>query len=97
MRIKDGSYAPVPHLARQLLVFPDSNLSQKQIQQFLGIVNYIRDFIPQASHYTTCLSKLLKKDSPQWDTFHSEAITHLKRVAQKPPPLHIPSSGQLIL
>ena len=46
MYISNGQYRPGPHLASQLLNFPDSNLTHKQIQQFLGIVNYIRDFIP---------------------------------------------------
>ncbi|KAK2634895.1 hypothetical protein Ddye_029687 [Dipteronia dyeriana] len=55
------------------------------------------NFIPQASHYTTILSNFLKKNPPQWNTSYSEAVAHLKRISQKPPHLHIPSSGQLIL
>ena len=61
MHISNGQYRPGPHLASQLLDFPDSNLTHKQIQQFLGIVNYIRDFIPRISHYTSVLSIHLKK------------------------------------
>ncbi|KAK0590074.1 hypothetical protein LWI29_022372 [Acer saccharum] len=51
MNISQGQYRPGPHLAIQLLDFPDSNLNPKQVQQFLGIVNYIRDFIPHVSQY----------------------------------------------
>ncbi|MBA0786987.1 hypothetical protein Gotri_026544, partial [Gossypium trilobum] len=46
MTIKDERYQPHPSIAEELKKFPDSNLSQKQVQQFLGIVNYLGDFIP---------------------------------------------------
>ncbi|KAK9230040.1 hypothetical protein WN944_023007 [Citrus x changshan-huyou] len=46
MVIKDGHYQPGKHIAQELLHFPDQQLSKRQIQQFLGIINYIRDFIP---------------------------------------------------
>ncbi|KAH9716860.1 hypothetical protein KPL71_021602 [Citrus sinensis] len=46
MIIKDGHYQPGKHIAQELLHFPDQQLSKRQIQQFLGIINYIRDFIP---------------------------------------------------
>ena len=46
MHFFQGTYQPQPHIAQELLNFPDENLIVKQIQPFLGIVNYIRDFIP---------------------------------------------------
>ena len=61
MIIKDGHYQPGKHIAQELLHFPDQQLSKKQVQQFLGIINYIRDFIPHVDHYTRHLSALLKK------------------------------------
>ncbi|KAK0575573.1 hypothetical protein LWI29_003003 [Acer saccharum] len=64
MHISNGQYRPGPHLAVRLLDFPNSDLSVKQVQQFLGIVNYVRDFIPHVSHYTSVLSTLLKKSPP---------------------------------
>ncbi|KAH9744190.1 Endonuclease [Citrus sinensis] len=56
MIIKDGHYQPGKHIAQELLHFPDQQLSKKQVQQFLGIINYIRDFIPHVDHYTCHLS-----------------------------------------
>ena len=44
MMITNGHYQPSPHIATELLKFPDTHLNKKQIQQFLGIVNYVRDF-----------------------------------------------------
>nr|GEW82964.1 RNA-directed DNA polymerase homolog [Tanacetum cinerariifolium] len=36
MEISDGRYQPQPHVAQELLKFPDELSSQKMIQQFLG-------------------------------------------------------------
>ncbi|KAL0444673.1 UNVERIFIED_CONTAM: polyprotein [Sesamum latifolium] len=66
MKFVDGKYQPGPHITQELLKFPEENLTVKEIQQFLGIVNYIKDFIPQCSLYTSQLSKLLKKEPPPW-------------------------------
>ena len=49
MVIKDGQYQPGLHIATELLKFLDTNLTKKQIQQFIGIVNYVRDFIPKVA------------------------------------------------
>ncbi|KAI9169669.1 hypothetical protein LWI28_015835 [Acer negundo] len=97
MHISNGKYHPGPHLASQLLEFPDSNLTTKQVQQFLGIINFIRDFLPHVTRYTSILSALLKKNPPPWDRCHTDAIVKLKEIAQSPPALTIPSTGQLIL
>nr|KYP46018.1 polyprotein [Cajanus cajan] len=61
MKFSQGTYQPQPHIAEELLNFPEENLSVKQIQQFLGIINYIRDFIPKIARYTVI--KLYKKPS----------------------------------
>ncbi|KAK0604186.1 hypothetical protein LWI29_012913 [Acer saccharum] len=77
--------------------FPDFDLSVKQVQQFLGIVNYVRDFIPHVNRYTSVLSTFLKKRHPPSSSTHTEAVIKLKKISQSPPALTIPSSGQLIL
>ncbi|KAH9680015.1 hypothetical protein KPL71_026374 [Citrus sinensis] len=97
MVIKDGQYQPGPHIAIELLKFPDTHLNRKQIQQFLGIVNYVRDFIPKVAIHTSQLSRMLKKQCPPWGPAQTEAVKQLKVIAQSPPPLRIPTSGQRIL
>ncbi|XP_024042650.1 uncharacterized protein LOC112099525 [Citrus clementina] len=47
MQIKNGFYQPGPHIAQELLHFPDKDFTKKQVQQFLGIINYIRDFLKE--------------------------------------------------
>ncbi|KAH9734659.1 hypothetical protein KPL71_017448 [Citrus sinensis] len=95
--IKDGHYQPGKHIAQELLHFPDQQLSKRQIQQFLGIINYIRDFMPHVDHYTHHLLALLKKKPPEWNVDHTIAVTTLKQIAQNPPPLKLITDGQRIL
>ncbi|KAH9668393.1 hypothetical protein KPL70_021397 [Citrus sinensis] len=97
MVIKDGQYQPGPHIVIELLKFPDTHLNRKQIQQFLGIVNYVRDFIPKVAIHTSQLSRMLKKQCPPWGPTQTEAVKQLKVIAQSSPPLRIPTSGQRIL
>ncbi|KAH9780505.1 hypothetical protein KPL71_008105 [Citrus sinensis] len=97
MIIKDGHYQPGKHIAQELLHFPDQQLSKRQIQQFLGIINYIHDFIPHVDHYTHHLSALLKKKPPEWNADHTFAVTTLKQIAQNPPPLKLITDGKRIL
>ena len=81
MIIKDGHYQPGKHIAQELLHFSDQQLSKKQVQQFLDIINYIRDFIPHVDHCTCHLSALLKKKPPEWNADHTIAVTTLKQIA----------------
>ena len=97
MKFVDGKYQPGPHISQELKHFPDENLSRKEIQQFLGIVNYIKDFLPQSSKYTSQLSKLLKKNGPPWCPNQTLAVKKLKQLCEDLPPLKIPSSGKRIL
>ncbi|MBA0844701.1 hypothetical protein Goarm_022877, partial [Gossypium armourianum] len=97
MTIKDGKYQPHPNIAEELKKFPDNNLSQKQVQHFLGIVNYLRDFVPKLSRLTNPLRKMLKKDPPPWSSKQTKAIQRLKEETTHLPPLQIPSEGKRIL
>lgn len=97
MHFSQGKYQPQPHKARELLNFLDKNLTSKQIQQFLGIINYIRDFIPKLAKYTSLLSFLLKKNPPPWGPEQTEAVKTLKRISQTLPALKISGDGKRIL
>ncbi|KAH9724588.1 hypothetical protein KPL70_007541 [Citrus sinensis] len=97
MIIKDGHYQPGKHIAQELLHFPDQQLSKKQVQQFLGIINYIRDFISHVDHYTCHLSALLKKKPLEWNADHTNAVTTLTQIAQNLPPLKLITDGKRIL
>ncbi|PKI67616.1 hypothetical protein CRG98_011996 [Punica granatum] len=59
-------YQSKPHVAQELLKYPEESLTKKQIQQFLGTVNYLRDFLRKITKLTCPLEKMLKKDAPTW-------------------------------
>ena len=83
VNISDGKYTLQPHIAISLGEFPYKFTSTKQIQQFLGIVNYMLDFIPKISRYRNCLAQLLKKSPPEWNSVHTEAVQQLKKINRK--------------
>ena len=60
MHLKDGQYITQSHISQELYNFPDSNLKRKQVQQFLGIINYVSEFIPNLVQMTSPLNQLLK-------------------------------------
>ncbi|KAK9985582.1 hypothetical protein SO802_030533 [Lithocarpus litseifolius] len=97
VNISDGRYTFQPYISISLGEFPDKLTGIKQIQQYLGIVNYISDFIPKISKYKNFLAQLLKKSPPEWNSVHTEAVQQLKKLAEKLPPLQIPRPGKRIL
>nr|GEU88583.1 putative reverse transcriptase domain, viral movement protein [Tanacetum cinerariifolium] len=94
MEISDGKYQPQPHVAQELLKFPDELSSQKMIQQFLGLVNYMADFLPKLSHHTAWLFPMLKNNPSQWTSRQIDAVKAIKSLAEKIPPLKIPASSK---
>lgn len=97
MQFKDGHYVPSPHIAQELLKFPDKDFTVKRIQQFLGTVNFLREFIPHVSIHTSQPSKMTRKMPPSWGPTQTEAVKQLKQIAQSPPPFKIPGDGHHIL
>ena len=97
MTISDGKYTLQPHIATSLKEFPNKISTAKQIQQFLGIVNYMSNFIPNISKYINCLAQLLKKNPPEWNSHHIEAVQQLKKLAERLPPLQILGPSKQVL
>lgn len=97
MHIQNGQYTLQPHISKSFNEFPDKLTSVKQIQQFLGLVNYMADFIPHIVKYRGPLSQLLKKNPPPWDQNHTTAVRKLKELSTALPPLQILGDGHRIL
>ncbi|MEQ5213094.1 ribonuclease H family protein, partial [Morganella morganii] len=95
MDIDQGRFQPGKHIAQELLKFPDENLTKQQVQQFLGIINYIRDFVPNIAPHVSTLTKMLKKSPPKWSTEQTKAIRWMKEHTKELPPLHIPAGEGL--
>ena len=94
MNISTGEYYLQPHIATQFDEFPDEKLSFKQVQQFLGIVNYMSEFIHTLVKHRSILSAQVKKKAPPWDKKCTEAVKELKRILKTLPALKIPSKGE---
>ncbi|XP_075074505.1 putative mitochondrial protein AtMg00860 [Nicotiana tabacum] len=97
MHFIQSEYSSGPHICQELLKFPDTNFTTKQIQEFLGILNYVRDFIPNISSYISPLTKMLKKNAPSWGEKHDEAVKKIKEISKSVKSLYIPSDGKKIL
>ncbi|XP_027158389.1 uncharacterized protein LOC113760009 [Coffea eugenioides] len=97
MKIAQGKCTPEQHVGQSIKDFPEDNLSKTQVQQFLGVVNYVREFLPKASKHISPLTKMLKKKPPPWGVSQTQAIQILKKALQDLPTLHIPSDGKKIL
>lgn len=96
MRFSNGQYHPGPHIAEELFKFSDQ-LTHKEVQQFLGIVNYLKEFIPQSSKHTSLLSQMLRKNATPWSHEQTAVVQYLKKVCQTLPPLKLPGTGSRIL
>ncbi|QRW15816.1 Retrotransposable element Tf2 protein [Rhizoctonia solani] len=60
----------------------------KQVQAFLGFVNYLRRFIPNFSSVARPLHNLTKKESPwSWNVAEEQAFQELKALVTKAPVL----------
>lgn len=67
-----------------------SPVNVKELQRFLGMVNYVRNFIPNMSERTAKLRELLKKDVEWiWLQTHESAFDDLKRILINAPVLKI--------
>ena len=72
--------------------------SCKEVEQFLGLANFHRMFIPDFSKISEPLSRLLKKKSFHWDEPQQQAFIALKEKLLSPPVLAVPSrKGEFIL
>ena len=74
MDFSSESFSLEAHIGQEPLKFLDDNLTLMQIQQFLGIVNYVRDFVPHVAKLISLLAKMLKKNAPPWGSSQTKAV-----------------------
>ena len=55
--------------------------NKKQLQEFLGVVNYISQFIPHLASITAPLTSLTGTEEFVWTTTHDQAMETVKRAA----------------
>lgn len=62
--------------------------NKKELQIFLGMVNYLRKFIPNMANVASCLQQLLKKDIDWlWTVVHDNVFANIKKMLTQTPVL----------
>lgn len=85
------------HVLKKLSKFADEILDQKQLQRFLGCLNYIKQFYENQAKDVRILQKRLNKTMP-WNQKMAAAVQIIKQKIQNLPRLHLPYiSLELIL
>ena len=55
-------------------------VNKKELQSFIGMVNYLSKFTPRLSELAECLRDLIRINVPfQWGPEHTEAFTSIKQ------------------
>ena len=87
-----------PHICEKITNFPDYLTDRKQVERFLGCLNYISDFIPNLTWLGGPLQDLLKKHmNPQWQDYHASLVKQLKQLCTNLPRLAIPEPGDQLI
>jgi hypothetical protein len=97
MILSQGRVELQDHVLKKLTEFPDEILDTKQLQRFLGCLNYIRQFYENQAQDVRILQRRLSKTLP-WNHKMTQAVQIIKQKVQNLPSLHLPDmSMKLIL
>ena len=89
--IGDGKILLQPHISEKILTFPDKIEETKELQKFLGLLNYARPFIKNLSRIAGPLfSKVGSKGQKYFNQEDIKLVKSLKEIVTKLPPLDLP-------
>ena len=87
--ITAGEVRPLPQKVEAITKFP-APTKVKELQSFVGLANYYRDFVPNMSRIVSPLTKLTKKDVPFiWTTETQAAFDKIKVILTSAPVLSV--------
>ncbi|KAL0323438.1 UNVERIFIED_CONTAM: Enzymatic polyprotein [Sesamum angustifolium] len=81
------------HIMEKIRNFPDILKDKKQLQSFLGVVNFVGIFIKDLAKYRKDFRPLLKETESakwKWEEIHTQRVRELKQVCNNLPKLAIP-------
>ncbi|KAL2237279.1 UNVERIFIED_CONTAM: putative enzymatic polyprotein [Sesamum indicum] len=84
------------HIVEKIRNFPDVLKDKKQLQSFLGVVNFAGIFIKDLARYRKDFRPLLKETESskwKWEEIHTKRVRELKQVCSNLPKLAIPQDG----
>ena len=76
--IHQGSITPIQRSLEFADKFPDEIKDKKQLQRFLGSLNYVSDFIQDLSQLCAPLRQRLKKNPVPWNEDHTKIVKIVK-------------------
>nr|WCL16045.1 polymerase [Chrysanthemum yellow edge associated virus 2] len=89
-----------PHTKEKILLFPDKLEDRKQIQRFLGCLNYIADqgFLKNFATQRSVLQKLISPNNPwNWNEEATQAVKTLKNSLNDLPQLYNPTPNDFLI
>ena len=72
--IDQGTIIPIQRSIEFASKFPDIITDKKQLQIFLGSLNYIADYYENLANDTSILHARLRKNPGPWTDKHSQAV-----------------------
>ena len=84
-----GHFSPMGHSLEFVDKFPDKILDKKQLQRFLGCLNYVSHFFKECAQNRKLLNKRLKKEPEPWTEACTEAVKAIKKKVKELPLLHL--------
>lgn len=88
-QISAGSHSLMGHSLDFVDKFPDIITDRKQLQRFLGCLNYVSHFYEHCAATRNRLNKQLKKDALPWGQECTKAVKSIKAKVRHLPTLHL--------
>lgn len=88
-KIQHDQVLPVARVIEFSDKFPDEIKERKQLQRFLGCLNYVSDFYEALAKDRKILTERLKKNPPAWTPKHTQAVKQIKSKVKRLPCLYI--------
>lgn len=86
-----------PNRVKAIISMPEPK-SKKELQRYLGMVNYLRSFIPNLAEKTEPLRQLLKNDIEfVWNNVHTKTVNNLKNILTSTPVLAVFDENKKII
>ena len=92
--IYQGTIKPIQRALIFAEKFPNEIKDRKQLQRFLGCLNYVSDFFPKLRQI--CAPRLRKNSKP-WSAQHTQTIQQVKQRVQSLPCLGIPHPNAFMI
>ena len=77
--IYQGTIKPIQRALQCTDKFPDEIKDRKQLQRFLGCLNYVSDFFPDLRQICAPLYNRLRKNLKPWSSQHTQIIQQVKQ------------------